>query len=155
MSRSPLIAVVLATLLSGSLTPALGYSGGAGAPADPYQIAIPADWQQLMATSADWNKNFILTADLNLAGLTLSPVGNSTTHFTGAFDGQNQGLRQPTGLLDDGVQAGPVNRESRAGVKRAGAVGRGDPRRALRARHQGDRRLIQTRSSTTFDNTPL
>jgi len=106
MSRSPLIALVLATLLSGSLTPALGYSGGSGTPADPYQIAIPADWQQLMATPTHWNKHFILTADLTLAGLTLTPVGNSTTKFTGTFDGQDHIISNATINLPNNEHVG-------------------------------------------------
>ena len=53
------------------------YSGGDGSPAAPWQIANVADWQQLMATPADWDKNFILTANINLAGIPLTPVGNA------------------------------------------------------------------------------
>jgi len=61
------------------------YSGGSGEPNNPYQIATVADWNDLMNTSSDWNKNFILTADVNLRGVALTPISN----FTGVFDGNN------------------------------------------------------------------
>jgi beta-lactam-binding protein with PASTA domain len=69
--------------------PVLGatYSGGDGSAQYPYQISSVTDWQTLMATPADWGQNFILTANLNMTGVTISPVGNNTTKFTGSFDG--------------------------------------------------------------------
>ena len=63
------------------------YSGGSGEPNDPYQIATVSDWQQLMNTLSDCNKNFLMTADVNLQGITLTPVGYSDSGFTGVFDG--------------------------------------------------------------------
>jgi len=35
------------------------YSGGTGEPNSPYQIGSVSDWQQLMTTSADWNKHLL------------------------------------------------------------------------------------------------
>ncbi len=63
------------------------YSGGSGTEENPYQIATVADWQTLMNTSDDWNKHFILTADLDLKGVALFPIGNLSNMFTGVFDG--------------------------------------------------------------------
>jgi hypothetical protein len=63
------------------------YGGGSGTGEAPYQISTAAHWQELMATSADWNKQFILTSNINLAGITVTPVGNNSTAFTGVFDG--------------------------------------------------------------------
>jgi len=65
------------------------YSGGSGTQAYPYRIAKVSDWQTLMNTSGDWDKHFILTANLNLQGITLSPVGNFGQRFTGVFDGKD------------------------------------------------------------------
>jgi hypothetical protein len=65
----------------------LAYSGGDGNSVNPYKIANVADWQALMGTSTDWNKQFLLIADVNLAGVTLTPVGNDSTPFTGVFNG--------------------------------------------------------------------
>ncbi len=63
------------------------YSGGTGAAGNPYQIGTATDWQELMSTPADWNQSFVLVAHLDLAGPAMTPVGNSTTKFTGNFDG--------------------------------------------------------------------
>ena len=66
------------------------YSGGSGEPNDPYQIAEPNDWVELMNTSDDWNKYFVMINDIDLDGLSLSPVGISYYEsFTGIFDGNN------------------------------------------------------------------
>lgn len=70
------------------------YSGGSGTASDPYQISTVADWQTLMNTSADWDKHFILTADLDLQAVALSPVGVSYNQpFRGVFDGKGHVIR--------------------------------------------------------------
>ena len=63
------------------------YSGGSGTQVDPYKISSFNNWKTLMTTSADWDKQFLLMADINLAGVALTPVGNSNQWFTGGFDG--------------------------------------------------------------------
>ncbi|MBN2271850.1 MAG: hypothetical protein JXN61_14630, partial [Sedimentisphaerales bacterium] len=70
-----------------------GYSGGTGEPNSPFEIATVADWQELMDTPADWGKHFILTADLDMNGIEMSPVGNDPNNFTGAFDGNDRIIR--------------------------------------------------------------
>jgi hypothetical protein len=65
------------------------YSGGFGTEISPYQISNVSDWNDLMVTSSDWDKNFILTADVNLQGIALTPIGNLSINFTGVFDGNN------------------------------------------------------------------
>src|SRR3989339_963589 len=85
-TRLTLTALVLSSLITG-LTLAGTYSGGTGEPNNPYQISTPADWQTLTVSSADWGKSFVITADINLAGVTIVPVGTSGTKFTGGFDG--------------------------------------------------------------------
>ena len=42
------------------------YSGGHGTSADPYQIATAADLIALGETPTDYDKHFILTADIDL-----------------------------------------------------------------------------------------
>ncbi len=69
------------------------YSGGTGEPNSPYQIGIIADWNDLMTTSDDWDKHFIMIADVNLQGVVLTPVGNPTKNFTGVFDGNDNIIR--------------------------------------------------------------
>src|SRR4030042_2425791 len=42
------------------------YSGGTGGPNDPYQIATAADLIALGETPEDYDKHFVLTADIDL-----------------------------------------------------------------------------------------
>jgi len=72
------------------------YSGGDGV-TEPYQITNLGDWVDLMNSPDNWNRSFILTADIDLAGLTYTqaPIAPDTsttsgfqgTQFTGIFDG--------------------------------------------------------------------
>jgi hypothetical protein len=70
------------------------YSGGTGDVNSPYQIATILDFQQLMHTYTDWNKNFIMTADINLQYVPLIPIGGYMgPYFTGVFNGNNHIIR--------------------------------------------------------------
>jgi hypothetical protein len=85
--------LVIAGLVFCLFSSVFAYSGGTGDSNSPYQIATVSDWNDLMNTVADWNKYFIMTADVNLQGVTLTPVGNYPNHFTGAFDGNSHIIR--------------------------------------------------------------
>ena len=90
MKKTLLASTIVAVLSLSAFTSNLyaeTYSGGNGEPNNPYEIATVADWQELMATPTDWNKSFLLMADIDLAGVNLVPVGNSNTKFNGVFDG--------------------------------------------------------------------
>ena len=87
ISKSIRIVLILITVLLVSIPPQAQYSGGYGEPNDPYQIATANDWVELMNTSADWDKNFIMTSDIDVNGVFLTPVGNDANKFTGIFDG--------------------------------------------------------------------
>lgn len=63
------------------------YSGGSGIEADPYKISTIADWQELIATQADWSQDFILLNDIDLSGVSVTPVGSFSAWFTGVFEG--------------------------------------------------------------------
>jgi hypothetical protein len=92
-----LITCLLALPVSGK------YSGGSGTAQDPYQIATAADLIVLGETPADYEKHFVLTADLdldpNLPGgrvfdkAVIAPDANDATSgfegslFIGGFDG--------------------------------------------------------------------
>ncbi len=89
------------------------YSGGTGEPNDPYQIATAADLIALGETPEDYDKHFILTADIdldpNLPGrkifdkAVIAP-GTSKNHspfvegipFTGVFDGSGHTISHMT-----------------------------------------------------------
>jgi hypothetical protein len=67
------------------------YSGGTGEPNDPYQIATAADLIALGETPGDYDKHFILTADIdldpNLPGRKVFDKAVIST-WTGVFDGK-------------------------------------------------------------------
>jgi hypothetical protein len=75
------------------------YSGGTGEPNDPYQIATPEDLNDIGDHQEDWDKNFILINDVNLAqytGTQFKIIGRyikwndpNNKPFTGIFDGNN------------------------------------------------------------------
>ena len=69
------------------------YSGGLGTEAEPYEIGTIADWQELMDSDPDWEKHFVLIADLDMNGVAMSPVGNYPDTFTGVFDGNDHVIR--------------------------------------------------------------
>jgi hypothetical protein len=86
------------------------YSGGLGTEADPYRMSTVADWQELIAASADWDKCFILMNDIDFEGANLRPVAPDTDpveyyfqgiYFTGVFDGKGHVLRNATINLPD------------------------------------------------------
>ncbi|MEN6308660.1 MAG: GLUG motif-containing protein [Anaerohalosphaeraceae bacterium] len=68
-------------------TTVCAYSHGDGTPSNPYWISNSADLVQLATTSVDWGKAFVLTSDLDLTGVVLSPIGNWEQAFIGSFDG--------------------------------------------------------------------
>lgn len=80
------VAVCVSTLQAAT------YGGGDGTSQQPYQIKTSTDWQILISNISDWDKQFILTENIDLAGITVIPVGNSNTPFTGIFDGQGHSI---------------------------------------------------------------
>jgi len=88
-------AVILAGLLPAVCS--ARYSGGSGTQAEPFRISAVSDWQELMATPADWAGHFILTSDMDLNGVSITPIAPDTStdygfqgaQFTGVFDGND------------------------------------------------------------------
>lgn len=75
------------------------YSGGSGTAADPYQIVTKADLLYLGTNTTDYTRNFILTANIDLAGevftnaviaadISSETYGYQGSAFAGFFDGQ-------------------------------------------------------------------
>ncbi len=69
---------------------------GAGTSGDPYQIASLNNLNWLSANSSQWNKYYTQTANIDASltslwygGTGWSPVGNSSTKFTGVYDGNS------------------------------------------------------------------
>lgn len=75
------------------------YGGGSGTVADPYQIWTPEQMNTIGANPADWDKQFKLMADIDMSAYTgtqYKTIGNSTTKFTGCFDGSGHVIRNLT-----------------------------------------------------------
>jgi The GLUG motif. len=115
--------VIVTILILTKVSFAGTYSGGLGTPADPFEISSVADWQQLMTHSGDWASNFKLVADINLAGVTLTPVGNSTTPFNGAFYGNFHVVRNATINLPSNHFVGLFGFVQLGGITDLGVVG--------------------------------
>ena len=72
------------------------YSGGDGTSGTPYLISTSQDLVDLanVANSGDWDKHFLMTQDIDMVGVTgFTPIGNSTTKFTGVFDGGGHAIQ--------------------------------------------------------------
>ncbi len=92
------LAVVVLLLAAGA---ACGkYSDGTGEPDDPYQIATPNDLNDIHNHPEDYNRHFILTADIDMNGFNFSaaviaPDTNPAQadfqgpYFAGLFDGND------------------------------------------------------------------
>ena len=68
---------------------------GAGTLADPYQITKVEELCWVSQNTSEWDKYYIQTADIDASGTSswnsgagFSPIGNSTTQFTGNYDGK-------------------------------------------------------------------
>jgi hypothetical protein len=91
----------LIALCGWALSAQAKYDGGSGEPNNPYQISSVPDWQELMTTPADWASHFVLTADIDLNGVSVTPIALDTstssgfqgTQFTGVFDGNDYVIR--------------------------------------------------------------
>lgn len=94
------IGLIMALLAVGSL-PAGTYSGGSGDPNDPYLIADANDWLELTQTVSDWSSAFELIADIDLVGVSLTPIGNGTNTFSGTLNGNSHTLSNATMNLDE------------------------------------------------------
>ena len=86
--------IVLVAVCGWVLSAQAKYAGGSGTQAEPFRITAVSDWQELMATPADWASHFVLTADIDLNDVPITPIGNnSINQFTGVFDGNDCVIR--------------------------------------------------------------
>ncbi|MHC4124955.1 MAG: GLUG motif-containing protein [Planctomycetota bacterium] len=94
----PFLTCVLLTVFSLAAPCFAKYSGGTGQSTDPYLISTPEDMNSIGANPGDWDKNFLLTNDIDMADFTYttaliapdtnsSSIGFQGTKFTGLFDG--------------------------------------------------------------------
>lgn len=96
-------AAVLLMIFSANVS-AGTYSGGTGEPNAPYLIATAEDLNDIGNHIEDWNKHFLMVADINLADYTdtqFNIIGNQSNHFTGVFDGNNHTISNFTYECND------------------------------------------------------
>ncbi len=84
--KTKLLLIIINLLFFNGFVFSQSYSGGNGLSGTPYQIANEADLSYLASHSADWGKHFIQTANIVMSA-NHTPIGNSTTSFTGSYDG--------------------------------------------------------------------
>jgi hypothetical protein len=101
------VAAMMTFLLIG--TAAGKYNGGTGEPNDPYRIVTPQDLNDIGNYEEDWDKNFILINDVNLAqytGTQFKIIGRfdypNNKPFTGVFDGNDHKIWNFTWNSTDG-----------------------------------------------------
>jgi len=93
MKKKHMICLITLLLFVSYLT-AGTYSGGDGTSGNPYQISDLDDLAELSTTSADWGAYFIQTADIDASASSgwgtngFTCIGNSTTPFSGSYEGQ-------------------------------------------------------------------
>ncbi|MCK5271308.1 MAG: hypothetical protein KAJ52_01980 [Sedimentisphaerales bacterium] len=98
ISKSAVPAFVLTVLWLFALPAQAKYNGGTGDPCDPYQINDPCQLNAVGADPCDWDKHFVLTADIDMAGYSymtavIAPDTPDTSiyfdgiPFEGVFDG--------------------------------------------------------------------
>ncbi len=77
-------------LLLSSFTHAAEYGGGSGTAEEPYEIWTPEQMNTIGLNPDDWGSHFKLMANIDMSiytGTQYNIIGNSTTRFTGTFNG--------------------------------------------------------------------
>ncbi len=79
--------------------PATPPSDGDGSIGNPYQIATLANLNWITVDASRWDKHYLQTSNINAGptagwagGAGWSPIGNSTTFFTGSYNGQGYNI---------------------------------------------------------------
>jgi hypothetical protein len=57
------------------------------------EIKNADDLLALANTPSLWNEKFVVTTDIDMSGVSFTPIGNVKTPFTGSFDGQGNEIR--------------------------------------------------------------
>ncbi len=96
INTSTIVGIIL-TILCLFVSPAQAkYNGGTGDPCDPYQINDPCQLNAVGLDPCDWDKHFILTADIDLSAYTGTQF-NIIGRFVDNYDPENKPFR---GIFD-------------------------------------------------------
>ena len=85
------------------------YSGGRGTSESPYEIMTPNDMNAIGAHPEDWDKHFVLMADIDLGGYmgtSFNIIGTYPNPFTGVFDGNEHTISNFTYTTTDADYVG-------------------------------------------------
>jgi hypothetical protein len=97
MRRLSIALVIISSIFAGQVQISLAkYSGGSGTADDPYLISTPQQMNSIGVNPSDLGKCFMLTSDIDMStytGTQYNIIGNSTTKFTGTFDGNGHIIR--------------------------------------------------------------
>jgi hypothetical protein len=85
LSSASITAAVLAGMFSFPSQAQAFSGGGAGTPADPYKVM---DCAQLQEVGNDLDASYEQTGHIDCGGASLTPIGSSSTPFTGSYDGK-------------------------------------------------------------------
>ena len=133
---------VLVVICSFGLPVQAKYGGGKGEPNDPYLIYTAAQMNAIGADSNDWDKNFLLCADIDLSSFTgtdFNIIGKyvgwqnpNNNPFTGVFDGNGHTISNFSYTATDGDYTGLFEyvNDPNAEIKNLGLI---DPN--INARH--------------------
>jgi hypothetical protein len=103
--------VILVIIISGMVCSSAHaqYGGGNGEPNDPYLIYDANQMNAIGADQNDWDKHFMLIADIDLGsftGTSFNIIGNTSDYFTGVFDGNGRTISKFTYTATDGDYIG-------------------------------------------------
>jgi len=111
--KIPPFLAALFLFLSVSSQTATAPAIGDGSVGNPYQIATLNNLYWLTQTSSSWSKNFIQTANIDAtststwaSGAGFSPIGNTTTNYTGTYNGQKYTISNLTINKSSGSSVG-------------------------------------------------
>jgi hypothetical protein len=85
-----------------TLAASIPFAVGDGTEANPYQVSTLAELARVGECSGD-NIHFKQTADFNLTGTTVVPIGTSDRYFKGVYDGNNHKIEGIT--VDSGEES--------------------------------------------------
>ncbi|MCF8368554.1 MAG: hypothetical protein K9G76_05890 [Bacteroidales bacterium] len=101
--------------------------GGTGTIEDPYQIGVLENLQWLSQNSNLWNMYFIQIADIDASatitwnnGEGFSTIGNSSTNFTGTYDGQGHTIDSLFISINEAINTGMFGLVIGATIKNLG-----------------------------------
>ena len=100
---------------------------GAGTAGDPYRITSGAEMNQIGLNTGHWNSHFKLMNDISLSAYTgtqYNIIGNTSTKFTGVFDGDGHTISNFTYTSPDvtGVDIGLFGYVQNAEIKHLGLI---------------------------------